>query len=81
MTASASVVVVEPSGRPILLVGPPRVVAGDITLLNPGETTRRADRVISSARCAVDLLQQNPKPTRAQIDAQHKWYDRSQSAP
>ena len=45
------------------------------------ETTRRADRVISSARCAVDLLQQNPKPTRAQIDAQHKWYDRSQSAP
>ena len=39
MTASASVVVVEPSGRPILLVGPPRVVAGDITLLNPGETT------------------------------------------
>jgi|307.fasta_scaffold224494_2 hypothetical protein len=39
MTASASVVVVEPSGRPILLVGPPRGVAGEITLVNPGETT------------------------------------------
>lgn len=40
MNVSASVIVVEPAGdRPVLLVGPPRAVAGDITVLNPRDAS------------------------------------------